>query len=91
MGPMNATVLLAVVRRERLGRLYRVQPPDEAERLRIRKLTHAFYCRDRCSVRQTQRALAEHAARRATGTIWRDLSLFTCNLAGYPGERPPGD
>ena len=46
---------------------------------------------NRCSVRQTQRALAEHAARRATGTIWRDLSLFTCNLAGYPGERPPGD
>ena len=46
MGPMNATVLLAVVRRERLGRLYRVQPPDEAERLRIRKLTHAFYCRE---------------------------------------------
>ena len=75
---VSAVLLLEVVRGHD-RKLYRAHPLPGSELARIRALTHALVHRDGLSQRQAQRVLAQsYGIRRATGTIARDLALFTC-------------
>ena len=67
------------VRRGADGRLYPAHPLTHEQRNRARWLAHNLIHRDRMSVRQAQKTMAEsYGLRRAVGTIMRDLELFRC-------------
>ncbi len=84
-------VVIVEVKRGADGRLYPARPLTHEQRNRARWLAHNLVHRDRLSVRQAQKVMAErYGLRRAAGTIARDLAGFECpRCAPPPGFGPP--
>jgi hypothetical protein len=70
------------------GKLYPEHPLSREQRDRARRLAHDLHCRDRLSVRQVRRALAENFG------IWRSRGAIAADLANYEcsrcADRTPG-
>ena len=72
------------VARGKDGKLYPVQPRDDAGLRRIRGLVHAMHCRDGLTVRGTKDALLAYGVRRSVGAIHDDLHRWSCGLPRCP-------
>jgi hypothetical protein len=80
------------------GKLYGARQLPPAELARRRRLTHALHCRDRQSLREVRRILAQqYGIRRSMGSICNDLRDYRCpycpdpapDQAPAPQEQPP--
>jgi hypothetical protein len=73
------------------GRLYPEHPLSREQRNQVRWLAHDLHCRDRLSVREVRRALAEsYGIWRSRGAIAADLQNYECSRCAdrTPGQPP---